>query len=90
MDRETVEEIKGHFGIVAGGLEDKIRAVAEGQQILAHELRDFRADVAREFEETRGMIRLSYAELDRRLRDVERDSSDLRARIERIEERLAS
>jgi hypothetical protein len=36
------------------------------------------------------MIRLSYAELDRRLRDVERDSSDLRARIERIEERLAS
>jgi len=35
MDRETVEEIKRHFGVVAEGLRTDIRAVAEGQSRLA-------------------------------------------------------
>jgi hypothetical protein len=30
MDRETVDEIKRHFDVVAEGLESKIQAVAEG------------------------------------------------------------
>ncbi len=30
MDREAVDEIKRHFDVVAGRLESKIQAVAEG------------------------------------------------------------
>ena len=50
----------------------------------------FRADVTQEFEETRSLIRLSYCELDRRVKGLETDVADLRARLERVEERLAS
>jgi hypothetical protein len=38
MDRETVEEIKRHFGIVAEGLRSEIQLVAEGQSFLRDEL----------------------------------------------------
>ena len=90
MDRETVEEIKRHFGVVAEDLRSEIRAVAEGQQDVRRELEVFRADVAREFEETRGLIRLSYGELDRRVRGLESEVADLRTRLDRVEARLAS
>ena len=40
-----------------------------------------------QFEETRAMIRLSYTELDRRLRTLETGHSDLEARVERLETR---
>ena len=59
MDRETVEEIKRHFGIVAEDLRGDIRALAEGQLEIRREIDVFRADVSREFEETRALIRLS-------------------------------
>ena len=42
MDRETVDEIKRHFGIVAEDLRSDIRAVAEGQQNLRREFESFR------------------------------------------------
>jgi uncharacterized protein YceH (UPF0502 family) len=90
MDRETVEEIKRHFGVVAEDLRDEIRAVAEGQQDLRRELDGFRGEVTREFEETRALIRLSYGELDRRVRGLESEVADLRTRLERVEARLAS
>jgi predicted nucleic acid-binding Zn-ribbon protein len=38
MDRETVDEIKRHFGVVAEGLESQIQAVAEGQDLLREQL----------------------------------------------------
>ena len=90
MDRETVDEVKRHFGIVAEDLRSDIRAVAEGQQNLRRDVESFRVDVAREFDETRALIRLSYGELDRRVRGLEGEVTELRTRVERLEERLAS
>lgn len=88
MDHETVEEMKRHFGIVAEGLRSDIRAVAEGQVGLRDEILRFRQEVADEFKETKAMIRLSYAELDRRIRGLELDVTDLRGRLERVEARV--
>ena len=94
MDRETVEEIKRHFGIVVEDVRGEVRGVAEGVQALREEmhreLKGFRSDVAQEFEETRSLIRLSYGELDRRVKGLETEVADLRTRLERVEERLAS
>src|SRR5512133_3728801 len=115
MDRETVDEVKRHFGIVAEDLRSDVRAVAEGQQGIAeglqrlegkqdgfeakveHQLDAFRAEMhaefaavrgetTREFEETRALIRLSYSELDRRMRGLEGEVTDLRTRVGRLEE----
>ena len=81
MDRETVDEIKRHFGVVIEDVKSDVRAVAEGVDALRTEMRaEFaavRGDTAREFEETRALIRLSYSELDRRMRDLEGEVTDL-------------
>ena len=90
MDQESVEEIKRHFGIVVEGLHDRIGAVAEGQGAHREELQSFRGDVAHEFEETRALIRLSYGELDRRVRTLETEMADIRERLDRVEGRVAS
>jgi hypothetical protein len=78
MDRETVEEIKRYFGIVAEDLRADTRATAEGLALLTDKVGGLETrfealqhEVRREFAETQAMIRLSYSELDRRLRDVE-------------------
>lgn len=89
MDAETVEEIKRHFGIVAEDLRSEIRAVAEGVQTLSARVDLFETNVKAEFEEVKAMIRFSYAELDRRLRTVESEVTDLRARLEKVEARVS-
>ena len=90
MDRETVDEIKRHVGVVIEGLYDRIGTVAEGLESHREEFQSFRGDVAREFEETRALIRLSYGELERRVRTLETEMADLRERLERVEGRIAS
>jgi chromosome segregation ATPase len=87
MDRETVEELKRHFGLVAEQVRSDVRAVAEGQQDLRRQVSEIRVDLVRESEETRALIRLSYGEIDRRVRGLEGELADLRARVERLEER---
>ncbi len=44
-------------------------------------------EIRSEFEETRAMIRLSYAELDQRIRRLEDGFSVLSARVGRLEAR---
>lgn len=93
MDRETIEEIKRHFGVLTEGVRADIRAVAEGQQALREEfirgVQDFRQEVRTEFQEVKAMIKFSYAELDRRVRTLEHEVVDLRSRVERIESAMA-
>ena len=73
MDRETVEEIKRHFGVVAEGVRGDVQAVAEGVELLSERVESltervasletrfegFQQEVRREFAETQAMIRLS-------------------------------
>lgn len=50
MDRETADEIKRHFNVVAEGLRSEIRTVAEG-------LQGFRDEVSAEFRAVREEMR---------------------------------
>ncbi|HEY3203212.1 MAG TPA: hypothetical protein VGL03_06080 [Thermoanaerobaculia bacterium] len=91
MDSADIAEIKRHFGVVAKGPESKIQQLAEGLLHLDEKVeRHFNALETRmneQFEETRAMIKLSYAELDRRLRALEDGFSNLESRVERLEAR---
>ncbi len=82
-----VADVKRHFNVVAEGLRSEIRLVAEGVEGVRFDLAAFTERVKQEFEETRAMIRLSYAELDRRLRTLEGRQDALETRIERLEAR---
>lgn len=92
MDRETVDEIKRHFGVVAEDLRKEIRLV--GESVSAHrgetsrEFAAVRAEFRHEINEVKALIRLSYGQLDQRLITLETDVSDLRARLEKVETRL--
>lgn len=90
MDRDTIDEIKRHFGIFAEQLRGDVRAVADGQDGLREGLVALRGEVAREFDETRGLLRLSYAELDRRVRTRESELAELESRVRRVEGLLQS
>lgn len=87
MDRDTAEEIKRHFNVVGEGLRSEIRIVAEGLQSFHDEMTaEFKA-VREEISETQAMIRLSFGQLDRRIRTLEEDVSSFRARLDRLEAR---
>jgi predicted nuclease with TOPRIM domain len=87
MDRETAEEIKRHFNVVAEGLRSEIRILAEAQVGTNERLDRFEARVTEEHGEIKAMIRLSFGELDRRIRSLEGDVTSLRARLEKLEAR---
>ncbi len=87
MDSADVSEIKRHFGVVAESLRSEVRQVAEAVSAVDSRLSTLQTEVAREFEETRAMIRLSYTELDRRIRTLEAGHANLESRVERLEAR---
>ena len=91
MERGEVEEIKRHFGVVAEGLRNEIRQVAEGvanlDEKLDREITAFREENERAHKEILSAIKFSYAELDRRITTVEGEVSALKTRLERLEAR---
>jgi len=82
---ETRRELRSYIGVEVEVLRHQLQVVAEGHLSLDGKLEDLRGDVrlvsaglersrieaAGEFTEVRSMIRLSYAEIDRRLRTLE-------------------
>lgn len=86
MDRDQVDEIKRHFDVVTDGVRGEVQAVAEGVASVAERIGSLetnvgalRQEVRQEFSETQTMIRLSYSEIDRRLRDLETDVGHLKS-----------
>ena len=71
MDRETAEEIKRHFNVVAESLRSEIRTVAEGLDGFQERVSVAFQGVHEEFNEVRSLIRLAFGELDRRVRTLE-------------------
>jgi len=90
MDAETADEIKRHFSVVAEDLRSDVRAVGEAVSAHREEFRREIVGVRTELDEVKGMIRLSYAEIDRRVRTLEGVLQDLRARVEKLEEQRVS
>jgi exonuclease VII small subunit len=87
MDPADADTIKRHFNVVAERLESRIQLLAEGLARLDEKVDQFENRVNEQFEETRAMIRLSYSELDRRIRTLESGHANLEARVERLEAR---
>ena len=87
MNNEQVEEIKRYFGIVAEGLRNEIRQVAEGHEVIRNEIHTLREENEAAHREILSAIKFSYAELDRRIRTLEEDFLALKSRVERIETR---
>ncbi len=61
---ENFEETKRHFGVIAEGLRNDVRQVAEGHEVVRQEIQVFRNEAKEEFKEVKSMIKFSYAELD--------------------------
>jgi hypothetical protein len=59
VDRETADEIKRHFSVVAEGLRSEIRLVAESVEGVRGEFGEFKREVAEDFKEVKALIRLS-------------------------------
>ncbi|HVT05449.1 MAG TPA: hypothetical protein VHL58_18975 [Thermoanaerobaculia bacterium] len=90
--QDSAAETRQHFDVVAEGLLRQVQLVAEGvssngerTERLASRLDRFEDGIHHEFEEVRSMIRLSYTELDRRLRSLEETVGALQSRMDRIE-----
>ena len=90
MDPQCVDEIKRDFGVVAEQLRSDVQQVAEGQQLLRSEVDTLRSEMASEFKEVKALLRLSYAELERRVVTIETELGGLRERVGRLETRRAS
>lgn len=86
MNREEMEEIKRHFGVVAESLRSDIRQIAEGHATIRHELQDLRSEFKDEFKEMRALLRLSFSQLDQRIVTLESDISMLKSRMDRLEQ----
>jgi len=89
VDKQAVDEIKQHFGVVAEGLESKIEIIAEGHALLRADIKnsieDFRSEVRESFGDVQSMIKLSYTEIDTRISTLERELASLKARVEEVE-----
>ena len=86
LDRKSLrDELVRRIGVVEEQLREEIQVVAEGVSTMDEKLDRFREETNHEFGETRAMIRLSYNELDRRLRSLETRTEDLDVRLRRLE-----
>ncbi len=65
------EELHRYFGVVSESLRSDIQQVAEGVALTNERLDRHQEENTREFSEVRSMIRLSYSELERRIRTLE-------------------
>jgi predicted nucleic acid-binding Zn-ribbon protein len=85
MTDAQVEEIKRHFGVVAEAIRGEIRQIAEGHSSIRYELQEIRDEFRDEFKEMRALMRLSFSQLDQRIRTLETDLSALKSRMDRLE-----
>lgn len=81
---EVSELRQGHVA-----LDQKLAETHEELSEFRQEFLNFRKDVQTEFRELRSLIKLSYAELDERMKNVERELLLLKSRLDDIEGRRA-
>lgn len=86
---ELRTELKGDIQVVADGLTSTRTTlqgeIAELRTELRGEIREQRSEMREEFIELRSMVKLSYAEIDRRFRTLEDMVFGLQNRVERLE-----
>lgn len=78
-------ETRRHFEVVAEGLRGQVQLVAEGHQALVEGQERILSRVERMERELGAMIRISYAELDDRIRKCEQGLAAVQERLARVE-----
>lgn len=78
---EQVHEEIRHTRVEVEGLRSEIRLLAEGQMGTEEKLERFRTEVAKEFEETRNLIKVPHIDHEGRIKSLEawrerRDQTD--------------
>ena len=72
---ERIEEVKRHTGVLVEGLRYEIQLVAEGFAVFVEgRYAQDQANIAKQFQETRALIHLSYDQLRQRVENLERKS----------------
>ena len=82
------ERVVDQFHIISEGLVDQIKLLAEGHAGIVDRLDRMEKENERQHIETRALIKLSFAELDRRLTDLESQMKELQEWKKQIEARL--
>ena len=87
--RAQFEETRHLFKISTEAIEQKIALVAEGVislgERVSREIGRLDEKIDQGFANTQAMIRFSHAELEKRVRTIEDELSDLRSRVDRLE-----
>lgn len=82
-------ETARHIDVANEATRHDVRLVAEAvatlDEKIVREVRRLDESVSRGFAETQAMINFSHAELERRIRSLEQQFSELQARVERLE-----
>jgi len=81
----VAQETRRHFDVVAEDLKHQIQLTMEGVVANRGAIDQLREQMKEEFAELASMIRISYAQLDRRLRTLEEIVSGLMTRVDRLE-----
>jgi uncharacterized protein involved in exopolysaccharide biosynthesis len=85
MDESERDEIKRHMTLLVEQMRAEVRPIAEAVVGLSEKVENLERRMEREFEETRAMIKFSYAELERRISTLESSFANLESRITRLE-----
>jgi len=87
-------ETRRHMGVLVEAVRDDVRQLAEGLAETNRGLAEtnqrldrFEQKVEAEFIETRAAIRFSYAQLERRIQELEGNYASLNERVARLESR---
>jgi uncharacterized protein YceH (UPF0502 family) len=85
----AIEDTRRHFDVSSEATRHEIRLVAEGLvnlgERVSREIGRLDEKMDQGFANTQAMIRFSHAELDKRVRTMEDEISDLRSRVDRLE-----
>ena len=87
---EFREEVIHQFHIISEDVISKVQLVAEGVANLNEKLDRHADENRKDHMETVAAIKFSYAELDRRITNLEAEMGDLKRRIDKVERRSVS
>jgi hypothetical protein len=82
------ERVINQFHVIAEGLTDHIKLLAEGHTGILNRLDRTEKENERQHLETRALVKLSFAELDRRLSDLESQMLQIQEWKKKVEARL--
>ena len=82
------ERVINQFHMISKGLVDQIKLLAEGHAGIIDRLDRMEKENERQHLETRALVKLSFAELDRRLSDLESQMKEIQEWKKRVEARL--